>query len=164
MSRLDTMTNRIKQDLPEFIELIPPSPTSEGLYRRIRHIQKTGKCCGFDMTMEELKEIISLAARESVSDPLRYLCRVLDRLHVERTLKTAKNRLKIDKRVKDIARYVKIEAEWQVKYISDLITGKYSMNDLMMACEVAHKKKRPERYLIKMLKNGLKKPKKLCYN
>lgn len=163
MSRLDTMAERIGVELPEFIKLIPPTSESEGLYRRIRHIQKTGECCGVAMTMQELKEIIALASRESVSKPLYYLCRVLDRVHVERTLKTAQNRLHADSRVRDIARYIKLEAEWQVKYISDLITGKYSMDDLMCACEIATKKKRPERYFIAMLKNGLKKSK-MCYN
>ena len=159
MSRLEVMTERIKEDLPEFVELVPPTSKSEGLYRRIRHIQKTGECCGFAMTMQELKEIIALAGRESVSEPLLYLCRILDRLHVQRTLKTAQNRLKIDSRIRDIARYVKLEAEWQVKYMSDLITGKYSMDDLMVACEIAMKKEKPTNYLFGMLKNGLKKPK-----
>ena len=115
------------------------------------------------MTIDELREIIALASRESVSKPLYYLCRVLDRLHVERTLKTARNRLKIDKRVRDISRYVKLEFEWQVKFISDMITGKYSMNDLMIACEKAQKKKHPARYFITMLKNGLNNKPKLCY-
>lgn len=160
MTRLEVMKQRIEEELPEFVELIPPTAQSEGLYRRIRHIQKTGECCGFQMTMDELREIIALAGRESVSKPLYYLCRVLDRLHVERTLKTARNRLRIDKRVRDIGRYVKFEAKWQVKYISDLITGKYSMADLMDACEIACKKKYPDRYFIAMLKNGLKRPKK----
>lgn len=164
MTRLETMTNRIKEELPEFVELVPPTAQSEGLYRRIRHIQKTGECCGMPMTMDELKEIIALAARESVSEPLYYLCRVLDRVHVERTLKTARKRIKIDERVRDIARYIRLEFDWQVKYISDLITGKYSMNDLMIACEIAGKKKCPERYFITMLKNGLKPPRKICYN
>ena len=164
MSRLDTMAKSIEKDLPEFIELIPPTIQSEGLYRRIRHIQKTGECCGFEMSIDELKEIISLAARESVHNPLYYLCRVLDRIHIERTLKTARNRLNIDYRVKDIIRYVKLESEWQIKYLSDIITGKYSMDDLMCACEIAMKKDKPDRYLLKMLKHGLKKPKKMCYN
>ena len=156
MSRLDTMTQRIKEDLPEFVELIPPTAESEGLYRRIRHIQKTGECCGFAMTVQELKEIIALAGRETVSKPLYYLCRVLDRFHVERTLKTAKNRLRIDKRISNMVHYVKLESEWQIKYLSDLITGKYSMDDLMVACEIAQKKKRPDRYLLTMFKNGFK--------
>ena len=163
MSRLDTMRQRIEEDLPEFVDLIPPTKESEGIYRRIRHIQKTGECCGVKMSIEQLKQIIALASRESVSKPLCYLCRVLDRVHVEMTLRTVAKSEKIDCRVKDIARYVKLEAEWQVKYISDLITGKYSMNDLMLACEVATNKKYPDRYLIAMLKNGLK-PKKICYN
>lgn len=156
MSRLDTMTKRISEDLPEFVELVPPTEQSEGLYRRIRHIQKTGECCGFPMSLDELKEIIAIASRESVSKPLFYLCRVLDRFHVERTLKTAKNRLRIDKRVGAIAKYVKLEAEWQIKYLSDLITGKYSMDDLMVACEIAQKKKQPDRYLLTLFKNGFK--------
>ena len=164
MTRLEVMTNRIKKDLPEFVELVPPTPKSEGLYRRVRHIQKTGECCGIPMTMDELKQIIALAGRESVREPLLYLCRVLDRVHVEKTLRTARSRLKMDERVRDIARYVAFEAKWQVQYVSDMITGRYSMNDLMCACEIACKKKYPDRYFIKMLKNGLKRPKKLCYN
>ena len=159
MSRLDTMAEKIKEDLPEFIKLIPPTTRSEGLYRRIRHIQKTGECCGFSMSIDQLKEIIALAGRESVREPLLYLCRVLDRVHVERTLKTAQNRLKIDSRLRDIARYIKLSAEWQVKYISDRITGKYSMDDLMSACEIAMRKEKPEKYFIAMLKHGLKRRK-----
>ena len=52
--------------------------------------------------------------------------------------------------------YVKLESEWQVKYLSDLITGKYSMDDLMVACEIAMKKKNPDRYLLAMFRNGFK--------
>ena len=163
MSRLDTMKQRIEADLPEFVELVPPTTRSEGLYRRIRHIQKTGECCGTSMTMDELKQIIALAGRESVREPLLYLCRVLDRVHVEKTLRTARSRLKMDERVRDIARYVAFEAKWQIQYVSDMITGRYSMNDLMIACEIACKKKHPDRYFITMLKNGLRMPKK-CYN
>lgn len=163
MSRLETMTNRIKEDLPEFVELIPPTVKSEGLYRRIRHIQKTGECCGTPMTMDELKQIIALAGRESVSEPLYYLCRVLDRVHIERTLKTARSRLKMDERVRDVARYIKFEAKWQLQLVSDLIYGRYSMNDLMCACETACKKEHPDRYFITMAKNRFKVPKK-CYN
>lgn len=155
MTRLSTMAERIGAELPDFIKLIPPTAQSEGLYRRIRHIQKTGECCGYEMSMEQLKEIIALAGRESVKKPLHYLCRVLDRLHVQKTLETATKRLKTDKRIVDIMRYVKLESEWQIKYLSDLITGKYSMNDLMIACEIAQKKKQPDRYLLAMFKHGL---------
>ena len=153
MSRLETMAQRIKEDLPEFIELVPPSDESEGLYRRIRHIQMKNECCGFEMTIDELREIIALAGRETVSKPLFYLCRILDRLHVERTLKTARNRLKIDQRIKCMAKYVKLETDWQIKYLSDLITGKYSMNDLMVACELAQNKKEPAKYLLSLFRN-----------
>lgn len=153
MSRLDTMTKRIAEDLPEFVELIPPTEVSEGMYRRIRHIQKTGECCGFPMTMEQLKEIIALASRESVHKPLHFLCRVLDRLHVERTLKTVSNRLCLDERIKNVGHYIKFEAEWQVKYLSDLISGKYSMDDIMTAVEIAMRKSHPDRYLLAMFRN-----------
>lgn len=164
MSRLTTMAERIGADLPEFIKLVPPTEQSEGLYRRIRHIQKTGECCGFEMTMEQLKEIIALAGRESVSKPLHYLCRVLDRVHVERTLKTASKHLSIDKRIASIGHYIKFEAEWQVKYLSDLITGKYSMNDLMCATEIAMKKNHPDRYLLEIFRNGWKNKSKYATN
>lgn len=154
MSRLDTMAKRIAEDLPEFVELIPPTEISEGMYRRIRHIQKTGECCGFPMTMEQLKEIIALASRESVHKPLHFLCRVLDRLHVEETLKTATNRLHIDERIRNVGHYIKFETEWQVKYLSDLISGKYSIDDIMVATEIAMKKRQPVRYLLTMFKHG----------
>ena len=164
MSRLETMAERIKKDLPEFVELIPPTEVSEGLYRRIRHIQITGECCGFEMSMEQLKEIIALAANESVQKPIHFLCRVLDRLHIERTLKTATNRLNIDERIKNIGHYIVFESVWQVKYLSDLITGKYSMDDLMVATEIAIKKQQPVRYLLKMFRNGFDQSKLYCYN
>lgn len=164
MSRLETMAKRIAEDLPEFVELIPPTEVSEGMYRRIRHIQKTGECCGYPMTMEQLKEIIALAANESVHKPLHFLCRVLDKVHVERTLKTATNRLRIDERIRNIGHYIKFEAEWQVKYLSDLITGKYSMDDLMVATEIAMKKQYPVRYLLKIFRNGFDQSKLYCYN
>lgn len=153
MSRLDTMAKRIAEELPEFVELIPPTETSEGMYRRIRHIQITGECCGVPMTMEQLKEIIAVAANESVHKPLHFLCRVLDKVHVEQTLRMATKRLNIDKRIKDVARYIVFEAEWQVKYLSDLISGRYSMNDIMVATEIAMKKKQPVRYLLAIFRN-----------
>lgn len=155
MSRLETMKQRILENLPEFVELIPADEKSEGLYRRIRHIQKTGECCGFEMSLAQLREIIAMAGSETVKNPLHYLCRVLDRVHVERTLKTANKRLNPDRRILDIIHYVKLEAEWQMKYLSDLITGKYSMNELMIACEIATKKNHPDRYLLTVLKRGL---------
>lgn len=153
MSRLETMAKRIAEELPEFVELIPPTETSEGIYRRIRHIQITGECCGVPMTMEQLKEIIAVAANESVHKPLHFLCRVLDKVHVEQTLRMATKRLNIDKRIKDVARYIVFEAEWQVKYLSDLISGRYSMNDIMVATEIAMKKKQPVRYLLAIFRN-----------
>lgn len=162
MSRLETMTERIQKDLPEFIKLVPPTERSEGLYRRIRHIQKTGECCGFPMSMEQLREIIALASRESVSDACLYLCRILDRVHVERTLKTASNRLRIDDKVLYVATKIKF-ATWQLKYLSDLVTGKYSMNDMVCAMEIALKKDVPAHYFIGIMKKGYKVPKK-CYN
>lgn len=153
MSRLDTMAKRISEDLPEFIELVPPTEVSEGLYRRIRHIQKTGECCGFEMSIEQLKEIIALAGSESVQKPLHFLCRVLDRLHVERTLKTATNRLRLDERIRNIGHYIKFEAEWQVKYLSDLISGRYSDDEVFCAVEIAMRKSHPDRYLLAMFRN-----------
>lgn len=153
MSRLDTMAKRISEDLPEFIELVPPTEVSEGMYRRIRHIQKTGECCGFPMTIEQLKEIIALAGSESVQKPLHFLCRVLDRLHVERTLKTATNRLRLDERIRNIGHYIKFEAEWQVKYLSDLISGRYSDDEVFCAVEIAMRKSYPDRYLLAMFRN-----------
>lgn len=155
MSRLETMTQRIKVDLPEFVKLVPPTERSEGLYRRIRHIQKTGECCGVPMTMQQLKEIIALAGRESVSDACLYLCRVLDRVHIERTLKTANNRLRIDNRILYVSGKVKL-AVWQMKYLSDRIAGKYSEADIVDAMEIALKKEKPDRYFMAIFKRGFK--------
>lgn len=153
MSRLETMAKRIAEDLPEFVELIPPTEVSEGLYRRIRHIQKTGECCGIAMSLDELREIIAVASNESVHKPIHFLCRVLDKVHVESTLKMAQNRLNIDERIRNVAHYVQFEFEWQVKYLSDLISGKYSMDDIMTATEIATKKKYPVRYLLAIFRN-----------
>ena len=162
MSRLETMAERIKTDLPEFIALVPPTERSEGLYRRIRHIQMTGECCGHEMSMEQLKEIIALAGRESVNDKVLYLCRILDRAHIERTLKTASNRLTIDNMVLYVAGKIKL-VDWQMKYLSDLITGKYSQADIVEAMEIALKKEVPTNYFIAIFKNGYKK-RRWCYN
>lgn len=156
MSRLETMTERIKQDLPEFVALVPPTERSEGLYRRIRHIQKTGECCGHAMSIQQLKEIIALAGRESVSDACLYLCRVLDRVHIERTLKTADNRLRIDDRILYVAGKIKL-AVWQMKYLSDLVRGKYSEADIVDAMEIALKKEQPAPYFMAIFKRGYKK-------
>ena len=162
MSRLDTMYNRIKQDLPEFVELIPPTERSEGLYRRIRHIQKTGECCGFKMTIEQLKQIIKLASRDNIFDPICYLCRVLDRLHVEQTLNNISDEWIMDSRLMFVKYNISL-VTWQLKYLSDLIRGKYSMDDIVTACEIAMKKQYPDRYFISMFKNGYKRPKR-AYN
>lgn len=162
MSRLETMAERISKDLPEFIKLVPPTERSEGLYRRIRHIQMTGECCGVAMSMEQLKEIIAIAGRESVSDACLYLCRVLDRVHIERTLKTAQNGLNVDKRILYVATKIKL-AVWQIKYLSNLVSGKYSEADIVDAMEIALKKETPAHYFIGIMKKGYKVPKK-CYN
>ena len=121
----------------------------------------TGECCGIPMSMEQLKEIIALASRESVSDACLYLCRVLDRVHIERTLKTASNRLRIDDRILYVAGKIKL-LEWQIKYLSDLVTGKYSMDDIVCAMEIALKKEVPSHYFMSIMKRGYKPPKRLA--
>lgn len=162
MSRLQAMTQALRSQFADFIKLVPPDQRSEGLYRRIRHIQKMGECCGVEMSAEQLHQIIALAARKTVKDPVLYLCRVLDRVHVEKTLETvreyARRQSTLDLRVRSMAKYVRIEAAWQLKVLSDRIHGKYSMNDLMTACEIAAKKKQPARYLLAMFRDGYKKP------
>lgn len=155
MSRLETMAKAIGADLPEFIKLIPPTEQSEGLYRRIRHIQKTGECCGYEMSLDQLRTIIALASDESIQKPLNFLCVVLSRLNVQRTLKTASSRLCKDERLPIIQKYVKLEFEWQKQLVSDLIYGNYSINDIIIACEIAMKKQHPDRYLIACFRNGL---------
>lgn len=158
MSRLETMAERIRRDLPEFIKLIPPTAQSEGLYRRIRHIQREGECCGVPMTIQQLKEVLALAGRESVKKPLHFLCVVLDRVHIEKTLENASKRARIDERVRCIAKYIKFESEWQVRALSGLILGRYSMDDLMTATEIACRKNHPARYLLGIFKRGYLKP------
>lgn len=78
------------------------------------------------------------------------------------TLKTASNRLRIDDKVLYAATKIKF-ATWQMKYLSDLVTGKYSMNDMVCAMEIALKKDMPAHYFIGIMKKGYKAPKK-CYN
>lgn len=156
--RYASMVRSLLASLPEFIILVPPTPQANGLYRRIRHIQNTGECCGFAMNEQELKEIIGLAGRESVHNALAFLCRVLDKLHVERTLKTAQNRLQSDNRLEHAAAKLGLvgkQAVWTVKYWQDLVRGRYSEADLYDALEIALRKKSPAGYFTACLKNGL---------
>lgn len=158
--RLCTMAEKISEEYPEFIELCPPNERSEGLYRRVRHIQKTGECCGYKMSEEQLHELFALAGRKSIKDPVLYLCRVIDRLHVERTLETLSRRLRPDNCVQVVAAKLQVQSEWTVKYWRDLLAGRYSMNDLMLAVEIAEGKERPAAYFTACFRGG--KPKWLC--
>lgn len=158
--RLKSMATSIVEDYPEFVELCPPDARSEGLYRRIRHIQKTGECCGFKMSKEQLHELFALAGRNGIKDPVRYLCRVIDRLHVERTLETLRNRLRADNVLQNVAARLKVSSQWTVRYWGDLLLGRYSMNDIMIACEIAEGKDNPPAYFTAIFRNGT--PKWLC--
>lgn len=156
------MTARIREDFPEFIKLIPPTEKSEGLYRRIRHIQAKGECCGVPMTKDQLRQIMALAGHKSVKNPLNYLCVVIGRARVEKTLlglkKARKEHAPLDVRIKQMAKYIHFESAWQVRVLSGWISGKYSMDDLMTACEIAQNKENPVRYLLAMFRHGYKKP------
>lgn len=158
--RLRAMATSLAEEYPEFIELCPPTRRSEGLYRRVRHVQKTGKCCGFKMSPAQLHELFALAGRKSVKDPVLYLCRIIDRLHVERTIATLKKRLRAENALQNVAARLQARGSWELKYWGDLVLGRYSMDDIMRACEIAEGKDNPPAYFTAVFRNG--KPRWLC--
>ena len=154
--RTITMYNRLKEDFPEFVEMFPPNEKNDGLYRRIRHIQKTGECCGFEMTQDELRAIIHLCKSETVKDPFAYLITILARYRVEQTLQNIRASLEIGKseQIRAVAKYVVGITKWQLKTAYNLMRGKYTMNDVIIMCELAAKKEKPAAYFLGILKRG----------
>lgn len=154
--RTITMANRISKDFPEFIKMFPPTDENDGLYRRIRHIQKNGDCCGVPMSKDELREIIHLCQSETVIDKYNYLCKCLGRYRIEQTLKYIRNRKEIatSEVARAFAKYVTGITAWQLKTAYGLARGKYSMNDIVTMCEICRNKEKPGSYLIGILKRG----------
>lgn len=154
--RLMTMAERIKVDFPGFVEMIPPEDKYNGLYRRIRHIQAQGDCCGEEMTKDELRAALRLARKETVKDKAAYLCVILDKFHILKTLNIIRQNQDIaaNPQVRAIVKYLAISSAWQVRVIAGLIGRKYSMDDIVCMCELAQKKKYPTRYMIGILKKG----------
>lgn len=154
--RLRTMAKRIAVDFPEFIELVAPVDKHNGLYRRIRHIQAKGDCCGVEMTKAELRAALKLANRDTVKDKAKYLCVMLDKFHIEKTLNIIRQNQDIatNPQVHTIVKYLAINSIWHVRVIAGLIGRKYSMADVVAMCELAKTKEKPARYLIGILKKG----------
>ena len=160
--RLKSMAKSIAKEYPEFLKLVPPTERATGLYRRIRSIQIKGKCCGYDMSKEQLKEILALAGRDSVRDKLAYMCRIIDKLHTKRTLEIVDRRLTDNPSVANAVRRLKVSSEYTIKLWRDMLIGKYSLDDIMIACEIAEKKDNPPAYFTAIFRNG--KPKWLVEN
>lgn len=154
--RTQTMYERLKGDFPEFVEMFPPNARNDGLYRRIRHIQKTGECCGFEMTKDELRAIIHLCKSETVKDPFAYLITILAKYRVEQTLANIRASLELGKstEIRAVAKYVAGITKYQLKLAYNLMRGKYSMNDVIVMCEIAAKKEKPAAYFLGILKRG----------
>ena len=154
--RTQTMYNRIKDDFPEFVEMFPPNEKNDGLYRRIRHVQKTGECCGVKMTNDELRAIIHLCKSDTVKCPFAYLITILGRYRVEQTLANVRASLEMGKseQIRAVAKYVAGITKWQLKTAYNLMRGKYSMNDVVIMCEICAKKEKPAAYLLGILRRG----------
>lgn len=154
--RTITMANRIKEDFPEFLEMFPPTDENDGLYRRVRHIQKNGDCCGVEMTKDELRAVLALCQGETVIDKYNYLCKCLGRFRIEQTLESirAKREMRTSEIVRAFAKYIVGITAWQLRTAFGLARGKYSMNDVVCMCEIAAKKEKPASYLIGILRRG----------
>lgn len=153
-----TMANRIKVDFPEFVEMLPPTERNDGLYRRIRHIQAKGDCCGVPMSKDELRAVIALAQSETIKDKNAYLCVCLSRFKIEKTLESirAKREMRTSEVARAFAKYVAGITAWQLRTAFGLARGKYSMNDVVCMCELCAKKEKPASYLIGILRRGYK--------
>ena len=159
---LRTMAKELSAEYPEILEVLPPTPRAYGIYSRLKSIQKKGMCCGYKMTPEQMHELFALANRKTIRDKVKYMCRIIDKLNTERTLETIKRRLRRDNILQNVAARLQVSSSWTIKYWADLVLGKYSPNDIMIACEIAEGKENPPAYFTAIFRNG--KPKWLVEN
>ena len=171
---MQTVVRRILNQLPLLAELVPPEKMgAEGsnktpeqkcchdFYIAVRHILKEQEWCGQQFSIEQLEGIIGIAHNPTVRDPLRFLMKCLSKANLERTLDTLKHHLNTkDERLQNVARRLKVKTHWQIDMWNDIIRGRYSLNDLMIACEIAEGKENPPAYFTAIFRNG--KPKWLC--
>lgn len=154
--RLSVMVERLKEAVPDIDKKIEPDAVSFGIYKRLRHIQIKGECCGVPMGLDELREAVELATRASVKNPVNYLCRILSKKCIQETLKTIKARLmKLGAQavalVKSAVKYAGLKTQEEIKYVASKIYKGFSMNDVVILGEKASKKSNPAHYFIACL-------------
>lgn len=171
-----TIVKRVLAEFPELADMVKPERiggdggeiTEErkccfDFYKGVRHIMIEQEWSGRPFTMEQLRGVIKLCHNPTVRDPLRYLMTCLSKAELDRTLETLKNHtLPFDKRLYNVARRLKVSAQWQLNMWNDIIRGRYNLNDIMIACEIAEGKENPPAYFTAIFRNG--KPKWLVEN
>lgn len=165
---IQTVVRRVLDQLPLLAELVPPEKmgaaceqkTAEqkcchDFYIAVRHILKEQEWCGKQFGIDQLEGIIGIAHNPTVRDPLRFLMKCLSKANLERTLDTLKHHLTTkDERLQNVARRLKIKAQWQLDMWNDIIRGRYNLNDIMIACEIAEGKENPPAYFTAIFRNG----------
>ena len=151
------MASKLKVDLPEFVRLFPPTNLDNyGTYIRVRSIQMKGKCCGVALSMDDMHDIIALCARDTVRDKASYLGKMLSRFQINATLRHiySNRKLRVDERIRAVAKYVRGLTSWQLKAIWGFIEKKYSLADIIDMCELCNRKEKPGAYMLGILKKG----------
>lgn len=157
LKRMRTMARKIKEDFPDFVKMFSPEEIKNyGMFIRVRSIQMRGNCCSVELSKEDMREILSLCAKESVHDKASYLGKMLSKLRIDATLRSLRSNRKLrnDERIRAVAKYVRDITGWQLRAIWGYIEGKYSMSDIIDMCELCNKKTNPAAYMIGVLKHG----------
>jgi len=107
-----------------------------------------------DCTAEEFEGICNLA--KQANNPQHYFMKLISKGQIERTLDYVR---RIFKRSLSAMLYLKREIksnskQWYEWVADQLTAGHYSMSDLVAMCNVASRKRNPDRYLVGILKKG----------
>lgn len=150
---VQVMARRVAEEYPEFIVALSPSEKTDGMYRRLRAVQKNNLCCGEPINKAEVKEVILLALRDGVRNFASYLGKCLSRGGIKHTLEIVRGRLKKVMWEGAVCNRLGIWGE-TVKFWKSLAHD-WSEDSIMRAVEIAQKKKDPVAYFTTILKRGL---------
>lgn len=135
--RIRTMRNRLGQAS----ELV----NNDSYLPRARRVQ-------MDCTPEEFEGICRLA--KQADNPQHYFMKLISKSAIERTLDYVRRILKRSvNALLYLKREIKSNSKQWYEWVADQLTaGHYSMADLVAMCNVALKKRNPDRYLVGILK------------
>lgn len=136
-NRIRTMRNRLGQAS----ELV----NNDNYLPRARRVQ-------MDCTPEEFEGICRLA--KQAKNPQHYFMKLISKSAIERTLDYVRRILKRSvNALLYLKREIKSNSKQWYEWVADQLTaGHYSMADLVAMCNVALKKRNPDRYLVGILK------------